>query len=42
VLATGERLVARQVGAYTMATATDFNYFPRAKVIAVNVEPAGG
>jgi len=39
VLAIGERLVARQIGAYTMATATDFNYFPRAKVIAVNVEP---
>lgn len=38
VLAIGERLVARQIGAYTMATATDFNYFPRAKVIAVNVE----
>jgi ornithine decarboxylase len=38
VLAIGERLVARQAGAYTMATATDFNFFPRAKVIAVNVE----
>ena len=42
VLAIGERLVARQIGAYTMATATDFNYFPRAKVIAVNVEPPTG
>jgi ornithine decarboxylase len=42
VLAIGERLVARQIGAYTMATATDFNYFPRAKVIAVNVEPPPG
>jgi ornithine decarboxylase len=40
VLAIGERLLARQIGAYTMATATDFNYFPRAKVIAVNVERA--
>jgi ornithine decarboxylase len=38
VLAIGERLLARQIGAYTMATATDFNYFPRAKVIAINVE----
>jgi ornithine decarboxylase len=38
-LAIGERVVARQVGAYSIATATDFNYFPRAKVIAVNVEP---
>jgi ornithine decarboxylase len=38
VLETGERMLARQIGAYTMATATDFNFFPRAKVIAVNVE----
>lgn len=42
VLEIGERLVARQAGAYTMATATDFNFFPRAKVIAVNVERPGG
>jgi ornithine decarboxylase len=39
VLEIGERLVGRQIGAYTMACATDFNFFPRAKVIAVNVEP---
>ena len=38
VLEVGERMLARQIGAYTMACATDFNYFPRAKVIAVNVE----
>jgi len=42
LLETGERLLARQIGAYTMATATDFNFFPRAKVIAVNVERAEG
>ena len=41
VLEIGERLLARQIGAYTSACATDFNFFPRAKVIAVNVEPAG-
>jgi ornithine decarboxylase len=35
----GEHLLARQIGAYTAACATDFNFFPRAKVIAVNVEP---
>lgn len=35
----GELLIARQIGAYTVACATDFNFFPRAKVIAVNVEP---
>jgi ornithine decarboxylase len=39
VLEIGERLLARQIGAYTVACATDFNFFPRAKVIAVNVEP---
>jgi ornithine decarboxylase len=38
VLEAGERMLARQIGAYTMACATDFNFFPRAKVIAVNVE----
>ncbi len=37
VLEIGERVVARQIGAYTLATATDFNFFPRAKVLAVNV-----
>jgi ornithine decarboxylase len=42
LLEVGERLVARQIGAYTMACATDFNFFPRAKVIAVNVEPDSG
>jgi ornithine decarboxylase len=42
VLETGERLIASQIGAYTMATATDFNFFPRAKVIAVNVERTEG
>ncbi len=40
VLEIGERLLARQIGAYTMATSTDFNFFPRATVIAVNVERA--
>jgi ornithine decarboxylase len=34
----GELLIARQIGAYTVACATDFNFFPRATVIAVNVE----
>jgi ornithine decarboxylase len=42
VLEIGERLIARQVGAYTISTSTDFNFFPRAKVIAVNVERARG
>ena len=34
----GELLIARQIGAYTVSCATDFNFFPQAKVIAVNVE----
>ncbi len=41
-LAIGDQMIARQAGAYTMATATDFNFFPRAHVLAVNVEPARG
>ncbi|MGQ0383063.1 MAG: type III PLP-dependent enzyme [Gammaproteobacteria bacterium] len=36
-LSIGDLVVARQIGAYTIATATDFNFFPRAKVLAVNV-----
>jgi len=42
VLEIGERLIGRQIGAYTMACSTEFNFFPRAKVIAVNVERAPG
>jgi len=37
----GDLVIARQIGAYTIATATDFNFFPRAKVLAVNVAQAG-
>jgi ornithine decarboxylase len=37
----GDLVVARQIGAYTIATATDFNFFPRAKVLAVNVTRSG-
>ena len=40
-LAIGELMLARQVGAYTSATATDFNFFPRARVRFVNVEGSG-
>jgi len=39
-LAIGDIMIARQVGAYTSATATDFNFFPRARLLFVNVEPA--
>ncbi|MBX3702873.1 MAG: type III PLP-dependent enzyme [Steroidobacteraceae bacterium] len=37
----GDLVVARQIGAYTIATATDFNFFPRARVLAVNVARGG-
>jgi ornithine decarboxylase len=41
-LAVGALLVARQFGAYTIATATDFNFCPRARVVPVNVAPSDG
>ncbi len=40
-LVAGDLLLGRQMGAYTNATATDFNFFPRARVLVVNVTPAG-
>jgi ornithine decarboxylase len=35
-LAAGDVIVGRQMGAYTVASATDFNFFPRARVVVVN------
>ena len=35
-LQAGDILVGRQMGAYTAASATDFNFFPRARTVAVN------
>ena len=35
-LRAGDLLVGRAMGAYTLASATDFNFFPRATVVAVN------
>jgi len=32
----GDILVGRQMGAYTTASATDFNFFPRARTVVVN------
>ena len=40
-LKAGDLLIGRQMGAYTNATATDFNFFPRARMLAVDVTPAG-
>jgi ornithine decarboxylase len=32
----GDLLVGRMMGAYTAATATDFNFIPRARIVAIN------
>jgi ornithine decarboxylase len=32
----GDLLVGRMMGAYTQAAATDFNFVPRARMVAVN------
>ena len=39
LLKNGDLLVGRAMGAYTWASATDFNFFPRATVVAVNLSP---
>ena len=38
-LKTGDLIIGRAMGAYTRASATDFNFFPRATVVAVNTRP---
>jgi ornithine decarboxylase len=38
-LKVGDLLVGRAMGAYTCASATEFNFFPRATVVAVNTHP---
>ena len=32
----GDILIGRQMGAYTAASATDFNFFPRARLLVAN------
>jgi len=39
-LEVGELIVGRMMGAYTWASATDFNFFKRAKVVVMNERPA--
>ncbi|MGD9599769.1 MAG: type III PLP-dependent enzyme [Steroidobacteraceae bacterium] len=43
-LKAGDLIVGRSMGAYTWASASEFNFFPRATVVAVNRSPgdAGG
>ncbi len=38
-LRAGDLVVGRMMGAYTWASATDFNFFPRARLVAVNLTP---
>ena len=38
-LEVGDLIVGRMMGAYTWASATDFNFFRRAKVVVVNEQP---
>jgi ornithine decarboxylase len=38
-LEAGDLIVGRAMGAYTWASASEFNFFPRATVVAVNLEP---
>jgi ornithine decarboxylase len=39
LLKNGDLVVGRAMGAYTWASATDFNFFPRATVVTVNLSP---
>lgn len=38
-LEAGDLIVGRAMGAYTWASASDFNFFPKATVVAVNMQP---
>jgi ornithine decarboxylase len=40
----GDLVIGRQMGAYTWATASTFNFFPKATIVVVNRQPgdAGG
>jgi ornithine decarboxylase len=38
----GDLVVGRQMGAYTWATASTFNFFPKATIVVVNRQPGDG
>jgi ornithine decarboxylase len=38
-LKVGDLIVGRAMGAYTWASASEFNFFPKATVVAVNTHP---
>ena len=39
LLEAGDLIVGRQMGAYTSACATDFNFIKRARIVALNLDP---
>ena len=41
-LKVGDLIIGRAMGAYTRASASEFNFFPRATVVAVNTRPGDG
>jgi ornithine decarboxylase len=38
-LDSGDLIIGRAMGAYTWASASEFNFFPRATVVSVNQRP---
>src|SRR4029079_6790784 len=42
LMKTGDLIVGHGMGAYTWASSTEFNFFPRATVVAVNLRPGDG
>ncbi|MGH8260786.1 MAG: type III PLP-dependent enzyme, partial [Steroidobacteraceae bacterium] len=38
-LAPGDLIIGRAMGAYTWASASDFNFFPKATIVSVNTKP---
>jgi ornithine decarboxylase len=42
LLKAGDLVVGRAMGAYTWASASEFNFFPKATVVAVNARPGDG
>jgi ornithine decarboxylase len=38
----GDLVIGRQMGAYTWATSTTFNFFPKATIVVVNRQPGDG
>ena len=41
-LSAGDLIIGRAMGAYTWASASEFNFFPKATVVAVNTVPGDG